>query len=261
MNMTEHSDSAVQTGLHDLLNEAAEDFFPGNAPYDAIVGKGRRRAGLRVAGGSALSMVAIGAAVAVGTGTFAGPQGSSPATSAAGQPAAAPTVSGEDMVKWLEQGLAPYGITSKEVTAKGGTNTPFDTPGSPIASANHGAGAYARLKIGYGGSVGSALVEVTHSPCATSGVTGSVPHVAVTDLPDGSHLVVGDLAQASDPNLKLLDVAWYRTDGTKISILEDNVVSDKNVVSGSQLALTQDQVTKLVQSPIWDKAIASELAG
>ena len=259
--MTEHSDNRVQTGLHDLLTDAAEDFFPGNAPYDAIIGDGRRRVALRAVGGSALGLVAVGAAVAVGAGSFAGSRDSSPAAGGAGQSSTAPVVTGEDMVKWLEQGVAPYGITSEDVVSKGGTNSALSGAGTIFASPNRGTGAYARLKIGYGSGVGNVLVEVTRSAWATSGLKGSAPHFSVTDLPDGSHLMIQDSADSNDTKLKALDVAWYRTDGTKVDVFETNVSLEKGATPASGLALTQDQATKLVQSPIWDKAIASELAG
>jgi hypothetical protein len=96
--MTEHSESSTPAGLHDLLSGAAGDFFPGTAPYDAIVGDARRRIRLRAAGGSALSLVAIGAAVAVGTSSFGGAAGhvsdrtpaQSVAAAAGGTPVAPP---------------------------------------------------------------------------------------------------------------------------------------------------------------------------
>jgi hypothetical protein len=88
--MTEHSDTSAQTGLHDLLNDAAGDFFPGTAPYDAIVGDARRRVRLRAVGGSALSLVAIGAAVAVGAGSFSSAAGHASAQTVAAGGAASP---------------------------------------------------------------------------------------------------------------------------------------------------------------------------
>lgn|GEM_PF-6595956 len=93
--MTEHSDAPVRAVLPDLLNDAAEDFFPGTAPYDAIVGDARRRVRRRAVGGSALSLVAIGAAVAVGAGSFGGATGhastqAAPAAAAAGGGVVAP---------------------------------------------------------------------------------------------------------------------------------------------------------------------------
>ncbi|MEY9855881.1 hypothetical protein ABH935_001485 [Catenulispora sp. GAS73] len=258
--MTEHSDSTMQTGLRDLLNDAAEDFFPGSAPYGAIVGDGRRRTRVRAVGGSALGLVAVGAAVAVGAGSFAGSHAGSPATGAAGQPPAAPAVSGEDMVKWLEQGIAPYGVTSEDVVSRGGTDADLTGSGAAFAAPGPHTGAYARLKIGYSAGVGNVLVEVSRSSWAASGLTGSEPGVTVKDLPDGSHLVIENPSGTGSLGLKLLDVAWYRSDGTKVDIFEINVSMEKGATPASELALTQDQVTKLVQSPIWDKAIASELA-
>lgn len=81
--MTEHSDTSAGAGMHDLLSDAAEDFLPGTAPYDAILGDARRRVRLRAVGGSVLSLVAIGAAVAVGAGTFGGDTGHASAQSVA----------------------------------------------------------------------------------------------------------------------------------------------------------------------------------
>ena len=80
--MTEYSDTPAQAGLHDLMSGAAEDFFPGTAPYDAIIGDARRRGRVRVVGGSALSLVAIGAAVAVATSSFGGSAGHASAQNA-----------------------------------------------------------------------------------------------------------------------------------------------------------------------------------
>jgi hypothetical protein len=93
--MTEHGQISTQASLHGMLSDAAGDFFPGTAPYDAIVGEARRRVRLRVAGGSALSLVAIGAAVAVGVSSFGGVAGhaSAPTGPAAGGiPQAVPPV-------------------------------------------------------------------------------------------------------------------------------------------------------------------------
>lgn len=90
--MTEFNDNAERGSLHDLLTDAAEDFFPGSAPYEAIVGGARRRVRLRAVAGSVLSLAAIGAAVAVGTDGFGGVAGHAPAqavaAAAGGSPAA-----------------------------------------------------------------------------------------------------------------------------------------------------------------------------
>lgn len=98
--MTEHSDTPAQAGLQDLFTDAAEDFFPGTAPFDAIVGQARRRGRTRAVGGTALGVVAVGAAVTVGVGAFGGTtdgKGSAQTVAAAAggaaavAPAAAPT--------------------------------------------------------------------------------------------------------------------------------------------------------------------------
>ncbi|WP_194891158.1 hypothetical protein [Catenulispora pinisilvae] len=144
------------------------------------------------------------------------------------------------MVKWLEQGLAPYGITNEDVLAKAGTNSPLDGIGGTIASADHGTGTYARLKIGYSAGVGNVEVDVTRTPWAESGLTGSVPYVTVTDLPDGSHLVVQNPADPAEPELKLLHVAWYRSDGTRVDIVEANVPLEKGATPAWPMAGIHD---------------------
>ncbi|GAA2050457.1 hypothetical protein GCM10009839_66150 [Catenulispora yoronensis] len=87
--MTEHSDDAQQAGLRTLLTGAAEDVLPASAPYDAIVGDARRRIRVRAIGGSALSVVALGAAVAVGVSSFAGGADATRAASGGNGPGAA----------------------------------------------------------------------------------------------------------------------------------------------------------------------------
>ncbi|WP_194906713.1 hypothetical protein [Catenulispora rubra] len=82
--MTEHSDARRQVDLRHRLNDAAGDFIPASAPYDAIVGEARRRTRVRAIGGSALGVMALGAAVAVGVSSFAGGPAPSAAAGTAG---------------------------------------------------------------------------------------------------------------------------------------------------------------------------------
>lgn len=70
--MTEHSDAVETASMRYLLDDTAQAFFPGSAPYGAIVGAARRRIRVRAVGGSVLGLAAIGAAVAIGAGGFGG---------------------------------------------------------------------------------------------------------------------------------------------------------------------------------------------
>ena len=187
----------------------------------------------------------------------------SPATSPTGTPQNAkteaqptkrqpgPPVSGEDMVSWLEQTLAPYHFTDEQVLYKGGTDDP--------------AGAYATLKLSYATGTGSISMDITRHPWDPRELGGGTlpPYITVTTLKDGSHLMVFDgpewPAGNGDPSAKRLDVSWYRTDGTLVDLMVLNEAQEKGSTTASGLGLTVDQATKVAQSPVWDKAIASML--
>jgi hypothetical protein len=172
----------------------------------------------------------------------------SPATSASGP--AAPPVSGDDMAKWLKESLKTYHFTGEQVLYK--------------AASNEAAGPFATMKIGYPTGAGSLSLNIAQSSWSSQSVQGTVPFITVTNLPDGSHLMVFDgpewPAGNGDPTAKRLDVAWYRTDGTMVDVMVLNAVQEKGATTASGLGLTVDQATKLVQSPVWDKAIAAVLA-
>ena len=63
-----------------------------------------------------------------------------------------------------------------------------------------------------------------------------------------------------DPAAKRIEVSWYRTDGTAVDIQVLNAVQEKGATTATGLGLTVDQAAKVVQSPVWDKAIAAVLA-
>jgi hypothetical protein len=185
-------------------------------------------------------------AAATSSSAAVAPSTSSPAA----KPAAAPPVSGEDMVKWLKQELAPYGLTDQSVLFKNGSE--------------NGA-AFATLKVGYSGGVGSLALTVSRANWADQHLGSTLPpYITVSNLPDGSHLMVFDGPEYpqgnGDPKEKRLDVAWYRTDGTEVDVMVLNQAMEKAGATATGLALTQDQATKLVQSPVWDQAIASVLS-
>lgn len=163
---------------------------------------------------------------------------------------AAPPVSGEDMVKWLEQELAPYHFSDVNVQGKRG-------------SADY-AGPFATLKLGYSAGVGSLSLNVSRSAWSDQDINGTVPHTTVKSLGDGSHLMIFDGPEwptgNGDPKAKRLEVNWYRTDGSLVDVMVLNQAEEKGGVTASGLALTVDQATQLVQSPVWKQAVAAVLA-
>jgi len=161
----------------------------------------------------------------------------------------APPVSGDDMAKWLEQALAPYHFTGEQVLYKAGTGEP--------------SGPYATLRIGYDGQAGSTSLAVERATWQSGGGT-LPPYNSTTQLPDGSHLDVFNgpewPAGNGDPSAKRIQVTWYRTDGTAIDLQILNAVQEKGSTTATSLGLTVAQATKVVQSPVWAKAVASVLA-
>lgn len=264
--------------LTDVMRDATENLYPdiGKLTSGGIERGVRKRRNRRIAqiAGAAASVTAVFGVVAmVGA---AGRDGSAGVSAASGipapapgavtqsSPAAAPTtstadspakpaaapVSGDDMVKWLEQVLEPYHFTDEQVLFKGGTDD--------------AAGAYATLRMSYATGTGSLAVNVSRSAWSDQQINGKVPYITVSTLNDGSHLMVFDgpewPAGNGDPAAKRLDVAWYRTDGTMVDIMVLNQAMEKSATTATGLGLTLDEATEVVQSPIWDKAIASVLA-
>ena len=170
-----------------------------------------------------------------------------PATSAS-KPAADP-VTGDEMATWLTQALQPYHFTGEQALDKGGSDSPT--------------GPFATLRIGYPSGAGSVSLTVERAPWqAPSGTLP--PYFSVQDGPDGSHLEIFDgpewPAGNGDPSAKRIDVAWYRTDGTVVDIMVLNAVQEKGATTAPKLGLTVAQATQVVESRIWAKAIAAELA-
>ncbi|MEY9929991.1 hypothetical protein ABH926_004633 [Catenulispora sp. GP43] len=162
----------------------------------------------------------------------------------------AATVSGGDMVNWLEQTLQPYHFTDEKVLYKAGTDET--------------AGPYATLQLTYPAGTGSISLDVARSPWSAQHINGTVPYITVSTLKDGSHLMVFDgpewPAGNGDPSAKRVEVSWYRNDGTMVDIQVLNEATEKGSTTATAPGLTVDQATKVVQSPLWDKAIASVLA-
>jgi hypothetical protein len=264
--------------LSRVMRSATENLHPNigkltSGGIERGVRKRRARRITQIAGGAASVTAVFAVVAAVGTpghgasgGNVSAASGTSttPAAVASSSTAAAPStsstssaaaksaapVSGEDMVKWLKQELAPYHFSGEDVLFKGGT----DDAANP----------YATLKIGYSSGVGSLSLSVTKRDWGMESHTGLVPYITDSNLPDGSHLEVFNgpewPAGNGDPKAKRLDVAWYRTDGTMVDIMVLNEAMEKGATTASGLGLTVDQATKLVQSPVWDQAIASVLA-
>jgi len=257
--------------LSRVMRETTEDLHPNIGKLTAGgIERGTRKRRMRrisqIAGAAASVTAVFGVVAMVGTPgshnsntSVSAASGADAAAVAKSSPAApktsdaksGPTVTGDDMVKALEQELAPYHLTNETVLYKGGTGD--------------GSGAYATLKFGYGtGEQGSASLTVSRSSWDQQGFKGTVPFTTVQNLNDGSHLVVFDgpewPAGNGDPKAKRLEVSWYRTDGSLVNIMVLNQAMEKGAVTGTDLALTADQATKVVQSPTWKPAIAAVLA-
>lgn len=259
--------------LNDVMRSATENLHPniGKLTTGGIERGVRRRRTRRISqiAGAAASVTAVFGVVAMvgtpGHGGSAGVSaasgvpaavtqssaGAAPTTPAAApaKPAAAP-VSGDDMATWLEQALQPYHFTNEAVLYKAGTDDM--------------AGPYATLRMSYAAGTGSLSLNVTRSAWTDQQGSGTVPYITEHTLKDGSHLMVFDgpewPAGNGDPSAKRLDVGWYRTDGTLVDIMVLNEATEKGATTASGLGLTVEEATKVVQSPVWDKAIASVLA-
>ncbi|WP_194905802.1 hypothetical protein [Catenulispora rubra] len=170
-----------------------------------------------------------------------------PTTTSTTKTPAVPPVSGDDMAGWLEQVLAPYHFTGEKVLYSEGSDGP--------------AGPYATLRIGYDGQAGSVSLNVIRSSYQDQSGGSLPPYFTERTLPDGSHLQVFDgpewPAGNGDPSAKRIDVEWYRTDGIAIEIQVLNAVQEKGTTTAGKLGLTTDQATAVVQSAVWDKAIAA----
>ncbi|MBS2546585.1 hypothetical protein KGQ19_06870 [Catenulispora sp. NL8] len=187
-------------------------------------------------------------ALAAPTSPAAGAPGdpSSPGTPTTPTTPAAPPVSGDDMVTWLEQTLQPYHFSDEKVLYKAGTGD----AGGPFAT----------LRVSYPAGVGSVSLVVNREPWQDP--NGSLPpYFSVQNLPDGSHLEIFNgpewPAGNGDPTSKRIEVSWYRTDGIMVDFQVLNQAQEKGGTTASALPLTVDQTTKVVQSPVWNKAIAS----
>lgn len=266
--------------LTDVMRSATENLYPniGKLTAGGIERGVRRRRNRRITQvmGAAASVTAVfGVVAAVGAPGHGGSAGVSaaagmtPAVAAQTSAAAvAPTsatatssptpgaatstapVSGEDMVKWLEQALQPYQFTGETVLYKAGTN--------------EAAGPYATVRIGYQAGSGSVSLNVSRMPWSSVHLGGKVPYITVSTLKDGSHLMMFDgpewPAGNGDPSAKRIEASWYRNDGTMVDFQVLNEVQEKGSTTATGLGLTTDQAAQVVQSPVWDKAIASVLA-
>lgn len=260
--------------LHSVMQSATENLHPNiskltSGGVERGVRKRRNRRITQIAGAAASVTAVFGAVAMIGApghggaanvsaasgsgktavapDTLAAKAGQPGQAKAPGKPKAAP-VSGADMAKWLQQTLAPYHFTGEKVLDTAGTGDP--------------AGPYATLRIGYGGQAGSASLSINREAWQDNG--GQVPYRTQTTLPDGSHLDVFNgpewPAGNGDPAAKRIDVSWYRTDGTLVDIQVLNAVQEKGGTTATDLGLTVAQATKVVESPVWNKAIASVLA-
>jgi len=263
--------------LNGVMRSATENLNPniGKLTAGGIERGVRKRRNRRVAqiAGAAASVTAVFGVVAVAapshgssatvsagsSGTPVAPQSTAPAaptapatptttgTTGTTSTPAVPPVSGDDMAGWLEQTLAPYHFTGEKVLYAEGSDGP--------------AGPFATLRIGYSGQAGSVSVNVMRASYQDQGGSTLPPYFTVKTLADGSHMEVFNgpewPAGNGDPSAKRIDVEWYRTDGVAIEIQVLNAVQEKGATTASKLALTTDQAAAVVQSQVWDKAIAA----
>lgn len=209
--------------------------------------------------GAGGSDAGISAGSAVSTHPAAATAPTSPAVTAPSTPAAAatpttpttpgkaaPPVTGEEMVTWLKQTLQPYHFTDETMLYEAGTGD----AGGPFGT----------LRVDYPAGTGSVSLAVNRQVWQDQ--DGSLPpNFSVQNLPDGSHLEIFNgpewPAGNGDPSAKRIEVSWYRTDGVLLDFQVLNQAQEKGDTTASALPLTVEQATKVVESPVWDKAIAS----
>lgn len=261
--------------LNGVMRSATENLHPniGKLTAGGIergVRKRRVRRLSQVAGAAASVTAVFGAVALVAPGHTNSPAGVStaaggaPAVAAATSPSnatteaapgpgkpTAPPVSGGDMTTWLEQTLAPYHFTDEKAQNKAGSND-FGGP-------------YAVVQVDYADGTGSISVDVERSAWSDQNFDGSLPpYNSTATLKDGSHLLMFDgpewPAGNGDPTAKRLEVSWYRNDGTMVNVMALNEATEKGATTATKTPLTLDQAKQVVQSRVWDKAIAAVLA-
>ncbi|ACU69640.1 hypothetical protein Caci_0705 [Catenulispora acidiphila DSM 44928] len=261
--------------LNGVMRSATENLHPniGKLTAGGIergVRKRRVRRLSQIAGAAASVTAVFGAVALVAPGHTSSPAGVStaaggaPAVAAATSPSnatteaapgpgkpAAPPVSGGDMTTWLEQTLAPYHFTDEKAQNKAGS----DDFGGP----------YAMIQVSYAAGTGNVSVDVERSAWSDQHFDGSLPpYISIDTLKDGSHLMIFNgpewPAGNGDPTAKRLEVSWYRNDGTMVNVMALNEATEKGATTASKTPLTVDQAKQVVESRVWDKAIAAVLA-
>lgn len=159
-----------------------------------------------------------------------------------------PQISANQLMSTLKSSLLGTGVTGESYLARG-TDLLTPTNLMPMSSL-----------------VVSARFSAQHDIGSISIViSGSRDFVSLQGVPetrgDGSLVYVSQLpANSSGPqdNRITLAVTLVRTDGSTLSAIETNSADEKSAAApGAPLLLTADQVTTLLDSPVWDDAVAA----
>ncbi len=212
--------------------------------------------------GSALSVAVVFAAVVVfgshrtaGAGAGGTPMTNTPTTGSSttslpDTPTAtgAPQITGNQLISTLKYGLQDTGVTGSSYLARGSDLTaPTNVMPLGVIVVS------ARLSAEHG--IGSISIIISGHRGAASG--SGVPQT----IGDGSTVYVSQIAAGTDgpqSDHTTLEVTLVRPDGSSLSAIETNSPNDKSPAApGAPLLLTSDQVTTLLDSQIWNAAIAA----
>lgn len=262
-------DENLERRLARAMAGAAEEFPPHSADLvRRSIARGRRmrlvRAAQVAAATAAFAVVAAGGTL-VGTAAFGGGGGAPGRPTAGGaahstvrSPSRAPaSISGEEMVRTLKSLLPPGGTVSAASGrgAEGGGPAVWPTAELTYSTANGSSGidiSVARLDPGTSadqGSQGGCLpVEVRpYDKCITR------------KLPGGAVLTTTEsfTYPSSDTGQKRWYVVLTTTGGEQLTVQEFGGGTEKGSADGADPLLSIAELTSIVRSPAWNKAIAA----
>ncbi|MEY9859316.1 hypothetical protein ABH935_004944 [Catenulispora sp. GAS73] len=186
----------------------------------------------------------IGTGTGTGTGTDAQDAGTPASTGA-------PQVTGNELISTLKSRFQGTGVTGSSYLARG---SDLAAPANmmPLGmimvsarlSTQQNIGSIAIIVSGHQG---------TASGLGTPQAVGGGSTVYVNQAPGGT--------DGPQPDHLTLDVTLVRADGSSLTAIETNSPNDKSPAApGAPLLLTSDQVTTLLDSSVWDAAIAAAKA-
>ncbi|MFF8906209.1 hypothetical protein [Streptomyces olivaceoviridis] len=262
-------DEDLERRLARAMTGAAEEFPPHSADLvRRSIARGRRmrlvRAAQVAAATAAFAVVAAGGTL-MGTDAFGGGRGTperstagGPAHSTVRSPSRAPaSISGEEMVRTLKSLLPPGGTVSAASGRGSEGDGPVVWPTAELtySTANGSSGidiSVARLDPGtaadQGGQGGCLPVEVCpYDKCTTR------------KLPGGAVLTTTEsfTYPSSDTGQKRWYVVLATPGGAQLTVQEFGGGGEKGSADGADPLLSIAQLTSIVRSPAWNKAIAA----